>query len=288
MKFLLRTFKSLNVLSPRSHQAWTIRTFIAERDSGDSGDKKSGGSFESADDFEHRIFSGTSGNSPNTDAFFQKLDRIEKARGKSGGGFSKMGNNNNYQFVDGLDEGFNSLSDGMDGKLKKAATYFAYSDEIDREGYMFRPDVSFPSGREVPGIKYSLRDLDLTKPGVPKTVNRRREFQTTTEEALRKADFRNVRYLANFITAAGIMKKRKMTGISAKAQRKVAREIKTARAFGLMPFTTMGKWPFRFGVSMEDTDDDFQYSPTIARRPVYARPEPETTEIADEVEEPYL
>ncbi|OMO58109.1 Ribosomal protein S18 [Corchorus capsularis] len=35
-------------------------------------------------------------------------------------------------------------------------------------------------------------------------------------------------------------KRRSSTGISAKAQRKLAREIKTIRAFGLMPFTTMG------------------------------------------------
>lgn len=49
------------------------------------------------------------------------------------------------------------------------------------------------------------------------------------------------------------------TGISAKAQRKVAREIKTARAFGLMPFTTMGKKSFVFGRTMEDLDADYEY-----------------------------
>lgn len=49
------------------------------------------------------------------------------------------------------------------------------------------------------------------------------------------------------------------TGISAKAQRKVAREIKTARAFGLMPFTTMGTKSFVFGKTMENRDEDFEY-----------------------------
>ena len=49
------------------------------------------------------------------------------------------------------------------------------------------------------------------------------------------------------------------TRISAKAQRKVAREIKTARAFGLMPFTTMGTKSFVFGKTMEARDEDFEY-----------------------------
>lgn len=94
----------------------------------------------------------------------------------------------------------------------------------------------------------------------------------------------NVRFLANFITDAGIIIKRSkvnflnnneqvelstfvlcyrfntsQTGISAKAQRKVAREIKTARAFGLMPFTTMGTKSFIFGRTMENLDKDFEY-----------------------------
>lgn len=49
------------------------------------------------------------------------------------------------------------------------------------------------------------------------------------------------------------------TRISAKAQRKVAREIKTARAFGLMPFTTMGTKPFIFGRSMKDEAEDYEH-----------------------------
>ncbi|XP_077237856.1 uncharacterized protein LOC143879384 isoform X3 [Tasmannia lanceolata] len=49
----------------------------------------------------------------------------------------------------------------------------------------------------------------------------------------------NVRFRANFLTEPGIIIKRSQTRSSAKAQRKVGRMIKIARAFGLMPFTMM-------------------------------------------------
>ncbi|XP_065637913.1 uncharacterized protein LOC112031064 isoform X2 [Quercus suber] len=145
-----------------------------------------------------------------------------------------MGEGSNSQILDGLDESFNTLSDGMDGKLKKAATYFEFNEEeIEKEDYSFRPDMTFRVG-----MTYETKDLDLRKPGVRKPF-KRTEFEVTTEEVLRKADFR--------------------TRISAKAQRKVAREIKTARAFCLMPFTTMGTKSFVFGKTMEARDEDFEY-----------------------------
>ncbi|KAJ9698692.1 hypothetical protein PVL29_007652 [Vitis rotundifolia] len=243
-----------NSLSCRIQRPQMIRSLSTSPISkNENDDNRSTNSFESADDFEHRIFGGTSGSNPNSDSFYQKLDRLEKSHDIYGLG-SKLNGRNGSQFLDGLDESFNTLSDGMDGKLKKEATYFEFNpDEIEQEDYAFRPDVGFK-----PGMTYEPKDLDLTKPGIRKSY-KRPEFEVTTEEVLRKADFRNVRFLAHFITEAGIIIKRSKTGISAKAQRKVAREIKTARAFGLLPFTTMGTKAFVFGKTMEDLDEDFEY-----------------------------
>ncbi|KAH0721678.1 hypothetical protein KY290_005892 [Solanum tuberosum] len=216
-------------------------------------DKQSTNSFESAEDFERRIFGDSAGNRPSPNSFFRKLDDAEKSYDRSGLG-STFSSGNRSSILDGLDESFNTLSDGMDGKLKEAASYFQVDpDEVDKEDYAYRADMTF-----WPGNTYELKDLDLRKPGVRKP-KKRDEFETTTEEVLRKADFRNVRFLANFITEAGILHKRSKTGISAKAQRKIAREIKTARAFGLMPFTTMGTKHFVFGRTMEDLDADYEY-----------------------------
>ncbi|XP_042486634.1 uncharacterized protein LOC122066875 isoform X2 [Macadamia integrifolia] len=168
------------------HQPWIVRTFSTDITSGtENNDSNRNNSFESADDFERRIFGGFSESGPNTtDSFYQKLDRFEKARGRPGFG-SRQNAGNGSQLLDGLDESFNTLSDGMDGKLKKAATYFEYdTEEIAKEDYSFRPDVTFR-----PGMTYTPKDLDLTKPGVRKPF-KRPEFEVTTEEVLRKADFR--------------------------------------------------------------------------------------------------
>ncbi|XP_020581689.1 uncharacterized protein LOC110025504 [Phalaenopsis equestris] len=220
--------------------------------SSENGGKNNNNSFfESGDDFERRLF-GDVGNNAESGSFFRKLDKIEQAHGRSFNGL-KDNDGGNSRFMDVQDESFNTLSDGMDSKLKKAANTFAFTDEVKEDDYKFRPDVTFR-----PGTTYTLRDLDLTKPGIPRSF-KKAEFETTTKEVLKKADFRNVRFLSKFLTEAGIIIKRSQTKISAKAQRKVAREIKTARALGLMPFTTMGTKPFIFGKTMEDDEEEFEF-----------------------------
>lgn len=81
-------------------------------------------SSETIDEFQSRIFGGIFGNDSKSDAFYQRLDRIEKARDRFGVGpdnsISSRGANTS-SVLDGLDESFDTLSDGMDGKLKKAA-----------------------------------------------------------------------------------------------------------------------------------------------------------------------
>ncbi|KAJ1688250.1 hypothetical protein LUZ63_019640 [Rhynchospora breviuscula] len=211
------------------------------------------GTFESSDDFERRLF-GDLDAGANNDPFFRKLDRAEKSFVRSNVG-QQLSADADSDFEDDLDATFDSTDDGMDEELQQACRkFFKHSDEIYEDDYAFRPDVQFKEGDT-----YTLRDLDLTKPA-PRRPPQRREFQTTTEEVLRKADFRNVRFLSNFITEAGIIIKRSQTRISAKAQRKVAREIKTARALGLMPFTSMGTKTFVFGKNMKDQDEEYEYS----------------------------
>ncbi|XP_073134829.1 uncharacterized protein [Henckelia pumila] len=193
-------------------------------------------------------------NGSHMSSFYRKLDKAEKSYDRYGGLGSNFNEGVSFGDLDGLTDGFSTLNDGMSQRLKQAATYFELDPvEVNQENYAFRPDVNLSSG-----MTYDNKDLDLRKPGV-RRPGKRTKFETTTEEVLRKADFRNVRFLANFLTEAGIIIKRSKTGISAKAQRKIAREIKTARAFGLIPFTTMGTKQFTYGRTMEDEDADFGY-----------------------------
>lgn len=59
----------------------------------------------------------------------------------------RVSEGSNSQTLDGLDESFNTLSDGLDGRLKEAAAYFQVDpDEIVKEDYTFRPDMNFDLG----------------------------------------------------------------------------------------------------------------------------------------------
>lgn len=238
--------RSLNgCLSHQYHQAYFARSLSMRWNIGvGPNEQQTNNSFESAEDSEERIFGNIPSSNSKTDALFEKLYRI--GRGPRDNSSSRT------NMWDHLDEDFDTLTDGMDGELEEAAAYFEYdSEEVEQEDYSFRYDADYSRAST-----YDIKDLDLTKPAAPK-IDRDDEFIVTTEEVLKKADFRNVRFLANFITPAGIIIKRSQTGISAKAQRKIAREIKTARAFGLIPFTTMGTKAFVFGKTMEDLDDDY-------------------------------
>ncbi|CAM0149826.1 unnamed protein product [Urochloa decumbens] len=240
-----------------------------------SGDGETG---ETTEEFTERLF-GSKG--ADEGSLYRKLDRVEntsKRYGMGSGSMGSFGDRSSSGFMGGFGDrnstgsiggfgdrssagswgGLDSLNDGMTEVLGNAARNFQMDgdedgEDWDDEDFDFRSDVDFRRGG-----RYDVRDLDLKRPAAAKNPPRP-QFETTTAEVLRKADFRNVRFLSNFLTEAGIIIKRSQTRISAKAQRKIAREIKTARAFGLMPFTTMGRRPFIFGRSAEEHYSEEEY-----------------------------
>ncbi|KAF7816108.1 putative Ribosomal protein S18 [Senna tora] len=236
---------------------------LEDRTGNGPNDHQTDNSLEYSKEIENQIFGDSPGGNLENDTIYKTLGFLGKARNRSSSRTEKLND---------LDASFDTLTDGMDAELKGAATYFDVDfDETEEENYCYRYDVNYRKS----DLTYDIKELDLTKPAAQK-LPKFEEFTVTTEEVLRKADFRNVRFLANFLTEAGIIIKRSQvnlrvllgwglsnddegTGISAKAQRKVAREIKIARAFGLMPFTTMGTKAFVFGNTMENLDWDYTY-----------------------------
>lgn len=92
------------------------------------------------------------GSRPSSNFFFRKLDNAEKSYHRSGQG-STFSSGNTSSTLDGLDESFNTLSDGLDDKLKEAACYFEVDpDEVEKDDYVFRADMSFH-----PGNTYELK-----------------------------------------------------------------------------------------------------------------------------------
>lgn len=57
-------------------------------------------------------------------------------------------------------------------------------------------------------------------------------------QPIKEIDWKNVSLLKKFMTAQAKIASRKRTGACAKHQRAVAKSIKRARNFGLLPFTT--------------------------------------------------
>ncbi|XP_044482214.1 uncharacterized protein LOC123208761 isoform X1 [Mangifera indica] len=155
MKLVHVVFRSVNTnILHKSYRSTITRAISTNPYSANDGNNTS----ETADEFERRIFGGVSGNSSSSDSFFRKLDKMEKGWNRSAWS-SNLNGGNSSSYMDGLDDSFDTLSDGMDGKLQKAATYFEFDpEEIAKDDYAYRPDVSFQ-----PGMTYTIKAKQLNK-----------------------------------------------------------------------------------------------------------------------------
>ncbi|BBN15727.1 hypothetical protein MPTK1_7g00310 [Marchantia polymorpha subsp. ruderalis] len=200
---------------------------------------------EALDDFEYRVL-GTASDLDDTrdDDFLRELDEI----GRSARGIR--------EYDEGEEDSGADEDEDWDDDKAQVLTDLALSnlEEFDLEDeqrpYRLRADRLF-----FPGQLYDPEDLDISKPvaELEKPTSRTRK-NYSSKEVCQIADFRNPRYLSNFLRESSRILPRRHHQVSAKAQRKINREIKTARVLGLMPFTSMGDAPFRFMRSRSDDD----------------------------------
>lgn len=70
---------------------------------------------------------------------------------------------------------------------------------------------------------------------VPSTTTRRRKSPTLAPDVDR-IDVKDVELLRRFVTDRGKVRARRITGITPRQQRQVARAVKTAREMALLPY----------------------------------------------------
>lgn len=73
---------------------------------------------------------------------------------------------------------------------------------------------------------------DVRNDKMPRRFQRRRQNQTVPDYV----DWKDVDYLKRFVPERGKIMPRRISGISAKDQRRIARAVKRARSMALLPF----------------------------------------------------
>ena len=97
-----------------------------------------------------------------------------------------------------------------------------------------------------PGQNYEPSDLAAqtakTAPtrhtAAGKTVKNPMRGKAVEATLLERAAYEDARFLTQFVSDTGKIYPKRRLGVSAKAQRKIARAIKTARQMGILPYTS--------------------------------------------------
>ena len=93
----------------------------------------------------------------------------------------------------------------------------------------------------VHGIYY-FRSNGVSPPVSPEELALLSPFPTARRCAsatlLERAAYEDARFLTQFVSDTGKIYPKRRLGVSAKAQRKIARAIKTARQMGILPYTS--------------------------------------------------
>lgn len=76
----------------------------------------------------------------------------------------------------------------------------------------------------------------MAAPGARRPFNRRRKTCPFSGDSAPKIDFKDVRLMSRYISERGKIVPSRITAVSAKKQRELAKAIKRARFLGLLPY----------------------------------------------------
>lgn len=82
------------------------------------------------------------------------------------------------------------------------------------------------------------KSAPVTHTAAGKTMKNPMRGKAAETSLLRRARAEDARFLTQFVSDTGKIYPKRRLGVSAKAQRKIAKTIKTARQMGILPYTS--------------------------------------------------
>jgi len=139
-----------------------------------------------------------------------------------------------------------SARDDVDARLANATTVSASGGEGAKTGAEARPGRIRSDRLFYPGQAYEAEDLGgrrsdaraTTHTAAGKTVKHPMRGKAVEATLLERATYEDARFLTQFVSDTGKIYPKRRLGVSAKAQRKISRVIKTARQMGILPYTS--------------------------------------------------
>jgi len=112
--------------------------------------------------------------------------------------------------------------------------------ESTRPARLRRDRLYYPGQTYAPGdlAPLSERSPPVTHTAAGKTVKNPMRGKAAETSLLRRANAEDARFLTQFVSDTGKIYPKRRLGVSAKAQRKIAKAIKTARQMGILPYTS--------------------------------------------------
>ena len=130
--------------------------------------------------------------------------------------------------------------DGADETASRLASAASGTREVERPARLSRDRLYYPGQNYEPSdlAAQTARTAPARHTAAGKTVKNPMRGKAVEATLLERAAYEDARFLTQFVSDTGKIYPKRRLGVSAKAQRKIARAIKTARQMGILPYTS--------------------------------------------------
>jgi len=130
--------------------------------------------------------------------------------------------------------------DGADETASRLASAASGTREVERPARLSRDRLYYPGQNYEPSdlAAQTAKTAPTRHTAAGKTVKNPMRGKAVEATLLERAAYEDARFLTQFVSDTGKIYPKRRLGVSAKAQRKIARAIKTARQMGILPYTS--------------------------------------------------